>query len=310
MDEPLIDWVTVVAAFLGVAAVLTLRVDESVKTNADRVRQQHCVGLLLLTLCVGALMSRWVESLMALPLAMRPPVGRQVILAAVCGFGIAAAILSVTASTVAARMKSFLAVVANVVLALIVAAAWKWAALLIALLASGAYAAVVSYRRINRRAGEVKLITSSNQRERPLCDRTYQADAFRPPTDDTVPREPALVLITAVGLLLLLLGTWQHVVSREGQRTTRSQRYSAWPRVTALKDAWERTGWVAKADEKNSTQTNAESVQRVTVVAAREQRIAWGLGALLLVVAGVAWRQATRPFGSTSHLSVEVEHVG
>ncbi len=87
--------------------------------------------------------------------------------------------------------------------------------------------------------------------------------------------EPALVLFASSALLLLLLGTWQHVVEHETQRKTRSPRYSAWPRATALRDAWERTGWTAKLQPSDD--------ERLPDAPSREQHVALGLGALLLL---------------------------
>lgn len=268
MNEPLFDGLTAVSAFLAISAVLTLRPADPPPINLDRIKQRQVIGLVLLVLSIGALLYRWIDSVTAFPAELRLSLVRQALLTAVCGFGIAAAILSVTATTVAARVKSFLAVAACGVIALVLAAAWEWALLWIALLAFGVWAVV----RISRRAA--------------IAD-----DAV---SDNDPRRELGLIMFAAASVLVVLLGTWQHVVKNESQRQTRSTRYSAWPRATALANAWERSGWVVKADENDSKKLDLASAELVSVLAAREQRIACGLGAMLLVVAGVAWRQSSQ----------------
>lgn len=271
MNEPLFDRLTAVSAFFAVAAVLLLRPADPPPANVDRIKQRHVVGLVLLALSVGSLLYRWIGSVVTLPTDMRLGTFRDALLAATCGFGIAAAILSVTATELADRVKSFLAVAASGAIALMVAAAWEWALLWISLLAFGCWAVM----RITQRIAQ-----------------TEQA------TDETIglldeaPRESGLIMLASASVLVLLLGTWQHVVKNESQRNTRSQRYSAWPRATALANAWERSGWVVKSDENNPKNPDRASAELVTTMAAREQHIAWGLGAMLLVVAGVAWRQS------------------
>lgn len=264
MNEPLFDGLTVVGAFLAIAAVLTLRPADPPPTNVDRVKQRHIIGLVLLALTVGALLLRWIDSATAFSAENRLGSFRHGLLMAVCGLGVAAAILSVTATTLAARVKSFLAVALCGAISLMLAAAWEWALLWTALLAFGAWAMM-------------KLSA---------CEANVAG------LDGDAPRESGLIMLAAVSLLVLLLGTWQHVVEHESQRQTRSQRYSAWPRATALANAWERSGWVVKADDDDSKQPDRASAELVSQVAAREQRIAWGLAAMMLVVAGVAWRQA------------------
>lgn len=263
MDEPLFDGLTAVGAFLAIVAVLTLRSVDEPPANSNRAKQRHVVGLVLLALSVGALLFRWIDSATEVSAETQLGSVRQGLLTAVCGFGVAAAILSVTAVSLAARVKSFLAVAMCGTIALMLAAAWEWALLWTALLAFGAWAMMKLSRRETNVTG----------------------------LDGDAPRESSLIMLGAVSLLVLLLGTWQHVVEYESQRQTRSQRYSAWPRATALANAWERSGWVVKADENDSKKSDLASAELVSQVALREQRIAWGLGAMMLVVAGVAWRQ-------------------
>ena len=267
MDEPLFDGLTAVGVFLTIAAVLTLRPVDPLIANVDRAKQRHAIGLALLVLSVGALLYRWIATMKALPIEVRPGSARQGLLTAVCGFGVAAAILSVTAATVADRVKSFLAVASCGAIALMLAAAWEWALLWIALLAFGSWAVMWLSQRSADDAG----------------------------LGGAAPREPGLIMLGSAALLVLLLGTWQHVVEHESQRQTRSKRYSAWPRATALANAWERSGWVVKADDNDSKKPDRVSAELVSRVVAREQRIAWGLGAMMLVVAGVAWRQSSPP---------------
>lgn len=268
MNEPLFDSLTAVSAFLAVAAVLTLRPADPPPTNVDRIKQRHIAGLALLVLSVGALLYRWIGSVVTVPTDMRLGIVREALLTATCGFGIAAAILSVTATALADRVKSFLAVAACGAIALMIGVAWEWALLWVSLLAFGCWAVL----RITQRIAK----TAESTIEMP----------------DDAPREPGLIMFAAASVLVLLLGTWQHVVKNESQRNTRSQRYSAWPRATALANAWERSGWVVKSDENNPKKLDRASAELVTRLAAREQHIAWGLATMMLVVAGVAWRQS------------------
>jgi len=286
MNEPLFDSLTAVSAFFAIAAVLTLRPADPPPTNVDRIKQRHVVGLVLLVLSVAALLFRWIDCLMTVPVELRSGAYGRVktgtdypillnfetikhaLLTIICGFGIVAAILSVTVVTVADRVKSFLAVAACGTIALMIAAAWEWALLWITLLAFGCWAVL----RITQRIAK----TAESTIEMP----------------DEAPREPGLIMLAAASVLVLLLGTWQHVVKNESQRNTRSQRYSAWPRATALANAWERSGWVVKSDENNPKKPDRASSELVTTLASREQHIAWGLATMMLVVAGVAWRQS------------------
>ena len=268
MNEPLFDSLTAVSAFFAIAAVLTLQPADPPPTNVDRIKQRHIVGLALLALSVGALLYRWIGTVVTVPTGMRLGIIREALLTATCGFGIAAAILSVTAMALADRVKSFLAVAACGAIALMIAAAWDWALLWISLLAFGCWAVLRITQRIAKTAeSTIEML-------------------------DEAPRESGLIMLAAASVLVLLLGTWQHVVKNESQRNTRSQRYSAWPRATALANAWERSGWVVKSDENNPKNPDRASSELVTTLASREQHIAWGLATMMLVVAGVAWRQS------------------
>lgn len=277
MNEPLFDSLTAVSAFFAIAAVWTLKPADPPPANAECSNQRHAIGLSLLALSVGALLYRWIDSVMAFPVADRLSWVRQAFLTAVCGFGIAAAIMSVTATTLTARFKSFLAVAASGAIALMIAAAWEWVLLWIALLAFGCWLAI--------RATQNDADSAEGR-----------VDSF-----DETPRESGLIMLAATAVLVLLFGTWQHVVEHESQRHTRSTRYSAWPRATALANAWERSGWVVKKDETNPQKSDPLSAELVTTLATREQHIAWGLGAMLLVVAGVAWRQSMDSSKEVSH---------
>lgn len=268
MNEPLFDGLTAVSAFLAIAGVLTLRPTDPPPLNVDRIKQRQILSVLLLTLSVGALLYRWIGSVVTVPTESRLGIFRDAGLAMACGFGFVAAILSVTATDLADRVKSFLVVAACGAIVLIIAAAWEWALLWISLLAFGCWSLI----RITQPVANTTVATVESTEE--------------------APREPGFIMLAATSILVLLLGTWQHVVTNESQRNTRSQRYSAWPRATALADAWERSGWVLKSDKNNRNQPDRASVELVSKLASREQRIALGLGAMLLVVAGTAWRQA------------------
>ena len=251
MDEPLFDGVTAAIVFLGVAAVLVLRSSISVAANTERRQRLDLAGHLLLGIAISLLLYRWVDAMTALPADSRPNAWRGGALAVACGIGLVAALKAVIGVSITSRFRYFVIACASGTIALFIAAAWDWAVLLLVMLSAGV--AWAQWRSTDARdAAQV--------------------------TDEKEPqREPVLVLLIAAMLLLLLLGTWQHVIDNEIQRRTRSPRYSAWPRATALRDAWERTGWIAKPEDDKST-------QRVAKLASHEQAVALGLGALLLVV--------------------------
>ncbi len=247
MGEPLFDGITAGIVSFGVAAVLVLRMAVAEVSNARRAFRLDVAGHVLLGLSVSLLLSRWISGVTSLPSDVRPSTWLSGTLAIACGLGIVAAVKAVVGFSAARRTRDFAIAAVCGAVALAAALAWEWVLLLLAFLAVG---------------GGLAMWRLTRTRDVNVEDR---------------PREPVLVLIVSAAMLLLLLGTWQHVIENETQRQTRSPRYSAWPRATALRDAWERTGWIAKPGDD-------ESIQRVANVASHEQGVALGLGALLLVV--------------------------
>jgi hypothetical protein len=203
------------------------------------------------------LLYRWISSVMALPTAARPNLWTSGLLVAACGIGIAAAVKAVIGPASVRRIGHLATTFGCAAVALLVAAAWEWASVVLVLMLIGLGAWMWKARR-----GE--------------------ADARADDVADPA-REPLLICGVSAALLLLLLGTWQHVVDNETRRHTRSQRFSAWPRPSALRDAWERTDWTAKRDD-------PVAAERAEQAASREQLVALGLGGLLLAAA-VAARQ-------------------
>lgn len=272
MGEPLFDGVSAAIVLFGSVAVIVLRSVSVDAESVERTRRFHFVGHLLLGISVSLLLYRWIDAMTMLPADARPNVWLGGALSTACGIGLVAAVKAVIAESIASRVRYFVIAAASGAISLAIASAWDWALLLLALLSSGI--ALVQWNSTRTR------VTDSS------------------PDDAEAPREPALVLTVSASLLLLLLGTWQHIVANEVQRKTRSSRYSAWPRATALRNAWERTGWVAKPNDD-------KSAEQVADVASQEQRIAIGLGSLLLVVAVAACCR-------TSHESTatEADHAG
>ncbi len=246
MGEPLFDGVSAAIVVSGAVAIIVLRSAEA--ANLDRSRQLSLIGHLLLGVSVSLLLYRWVDAVTSLPPEARPNVWRSGALAVACGIGLVAAVKSVIDPTVIGRFKHLTAAVGCAESALLLAAEWQWA-LLLQVLWLGGFALA---KWFSPRAGHEKMADE--------CDRHH---------------EPALVLFASSALLLLLLGTWQHVVEHETQRKTRSPRYSAWPRATALRDAWERTGWTVKPQPSDDA--------GLSNTPPREQHVALGLGALLLL---------------------------
>ncbi len=268
MGEPLFDGVSAAIVTSGAVAIIVLRFVET--ANPDRSRHLSLIGHLLLGVSVSLLLYRWVDAVTSLPSESRPNVWRSGALAVACGIGIVAAVKSVVGPTVMGRINHLVAAVGCVESALLFAAEWQWA-LLLQVLWLGGFALAKWYPS---RAGHEKL---ADERDRH--------------------HEPALVLFVSSALLLLLFGTWQHVVGHETQRKTRSPRYSAWPRTTAIHDAWERTGWTTKQQQSDDP--------RLSDVARREQSVALGLGALLLVVVSAAlWQPKSKTVDS------ETDHAG
>ncbi|MBC7820280.1 MAG: hypothetical protein IAG10_25635 [Planctomycetaceae bacterium] len=272
MGEPLFDGISLAVVFSGGVAVLLLRLASNETTNTDRERRLSVIGHLWLGIAVSLLLYRWIDAVTSLPAVSRPNLWGSGALSVTCGIGLVAAVKAVIGGARTHRVWYFAIAATCGAVALSIAAAWEWALLVLALLTSGLALAMW----ISKRAASSAI-----------------------PDDGEVeqPREPVLVLLVSAALLLLLLGTWQHVVDNETQRKTRSPRYSAWPRPTALRDAWERTDWTAK-------QGDADSDVRAAKAASHEQLIALGLGVLLLVVATVAWHKSQPRFADA-----EVDHA-
>lgn len=259
MGEPLFDELSAAFVLCGLVAVAVLR--SAIECpNPETAKTRGVVGHILLGIAVSILLYRWSETITSLPSLSRRSLWQGAALSTACGIALVAATKAVIAVRVASRVRYFVIAVVSSSIALCIASAWLWAALLLVLLAAG----LLLGHRLTRRS-----------------------DRNPPSSDEVEPqREPTLVVLVSATLLLLLIGTWNHVVEHETQRKTRSARYSAWPRATALKDAWERTGWAAKPGDE-------ASAARVVSVASREQRIALGLGTLLLVVMTVSLRRAS-----------------
>lgn len=273
MDEPLFDGITAAIVLFGAASVIVLKNSALADVaNPQRVQRFQLIGHLLLGIAVCLLLYRWIAAVTSLPLGTRPNVWRSGALSAVCGIGLAAAVKAVVGASLVSQVRYFVIAATCGAIALLVASVGDWALLLLTILAVG--------------VGFAKWAATHTR-------------LVHPTNDDAEPaREPTLVLIVSAALLLLLLGTWQHVIEYETQRKTRSSRYSAWPRATALRNAWERTGWAAKTGDETAA-------ARVAHVASREQRIALGLGALLLVVVIASLRRASED-ATTS----EADHAG
>ena len=260
MGEPLFDEITAAIVLFGVAGVLVLRLAVAQATDVRRAFRLDATGHVFLGIAVSLLLYRWISGVTALPSDVRPSSWVSGTLAVVCSLGIVAAVKAVIGVSAARRTRDFAIAAYCGAMALAVAAAWEWVWLLLALLTVGV--ALVMWRLARHRD-----VTATDNSREPH-------------------REPVLVLIVSAAMLLLLLGTWQHVIENETHRQTRSPRYSAWPRATALRDAWERTGWIAKPKDNDPS-------QRAAKVASHEQRIALGLGSLLMVVVIVALRRAS-----------------
>ena len=260
MGEPLFDGITAAIVLFGVAAVLVLRLAVAQATDVRRAFRLDATGHVFLGIAVSLFLYRWISGVTALPSDVRPSSWVSGTLAVVCGLGIMAAVKAVIGVSDARRMRDFAIAAYCGAIALVVASAWDWGGLLLTLLTAGV--ALVMWRSARHRD-----VTATDNSREPH-------------------RESVLALIVSAAMLLLLLGTWQHVIENETHRQTRSPRYSAWPRATALRDAWERTGWIAKPK-------GDESSQRAAKVASHEQRIALGLGSLLMVVVSVALHRAS-----------------
>jgi len=272
MGEPLFDGVSAAIVLFGLISVLALRASVVDAEIIQRARKFDLAGHVLLGIAVSLLLFRWIDAVTDLSLEARPSFWRSGSLSTTCGIGLIAALKAVIAGTIARRVQYFVITAVSAVISLAIASAWDWALLVLAMLCSGL--AVAQWCTTRNRISDDSL------------------------DDVESPREPVLVLGISAMVVLLLLGTWEHVITNEAQRKTRSSRYSAWPRATALRNAWERTGWSARTADDNST-------QQVEDVAAREQWIALGLGSLLLVVAATACFR-TRHAPTT----LETDHAG
>lgn len=271
MGEPLFDGISAAIVGSGTVAIWLLRSATVETTVLDRARRLSVVGHLWLGIAVSLLLYRWIVAVTSLPSESRPNDWSSGALAMICGIGLAAAVKVAIGGTREHSVVNFAIAAGCGAVALLIAAGWEWALLVTTLLLSGLAVASWIFQRTANAA---------------LSDKTVDQ-----------PREPLLVFGVSVAFLLLLLGTWQHVVEQETQRKTRSPRYSAWPRPTALRDAWERTGWVAKPDD-------ADSRVRVAEASSREQRVALGLSLLLLVVATAAWKNSL-----SEPADVEADHA-
>ncbi len=272
MGEPLFDGITAAIVLFGVAAVLVLRLAGTETTDVRRAFRLDVTGHVFLGIAVSLLLYRWISGVTSLPSDVRPSAWLSGTLAVVCGLGIVAAVKAVLGFSAARRTRDFAIAAFCGAMALALASAWEWVWLLLTLLTAGV--ALVMWRSTRHRD-----ITAADNSGEPH-------------------RESVLALIASAALLLLLLGTWQHAIENETHRQTRSPRYSAWPRATALRDAWERTGWMTKPKDDDSS-------QRAAKIASHEQRIALGLGALLMVVVIVALRRTSHETTST-----EADHAG
>ncbi|MFM9962759.1 MAG: hypothetical protein ACKV2Q_16235 [Planctomycetaceae bacterium] len=273
MGEPLFDGISAAIVVSGVVAVGLLRWAAGETVHSDRERRLNILGHLWLGIAVSLLLYRWIESVTSLPSEARPNLWRSGVLTAMCGIGLAAAMKAVIGGARTHRVAHWSIAAACAVVALGVASAWGWALLVLVLSTSGLALAMW----LSQRASSVGHL------QQELVSQ---------------PREPVLACMVSAALLLLLLSTWQHVAENETQRQTRSARYSAWPRPTALRDAWERTGWTAKSGA-------ADSSDHVSQSASREQHVALGLGLLLLVVAVAAWHKSHPQL-----IETEADHAG
>lgn len=269
MGEPLFDMTSAAIVVLGTAAVAFMHSSTDDAVNAQRRRRLSVVGHALLGLAVSLLLYRWVGSVTSLPANVQPNFWRSGSLCVSCGIGIIAAFKAVLSPTPTLRGLYFVISVTSSAVALMIASAWDWALLLLALLAAGIALTL-------RNTADVSNATANEEANGQ--------------------QEPGLVTFFSAGFLLLLLGTWQHVIQNETHRQTRSPRYSAWPRATALRDAWERTGWNIKPEDAKS----AEQVERAYF---DEQRIALPLAALLLIVALLPRRLVRQPSSESDHAS-------
>lgn len=286
MGEPLFDGVSAAIVLFGSAAAVVLRLAGVDAENVERTRRFNLAGNMLLGIAVSLLLYRWIDAVTLLPELSRSNVWRSGALSIACSIGIVAAMKAVIGPSVVSRVRHFGIAGVYCTISLLIPWTWEWTfqklsrlALLFAfshIMAQGMELLFLTIMILTMLAPGIALAMWFPIRAMSAAPMTADGDEHR---------EPALLLFTSAALLLLLFGTWQHVIEYEAQRRTRSPRYSAWPRATALRNAWERTGWETKPDDE-------ASAIRVANVASREQRIALGLGSLLLVVALAARHRA------------------
>jgi hypothetical protein len=299
MGEPLFDTLTAVIVLSGAAACVILSRGDATHANNSATRWHVVVGQVLLGFAVSLLLWRWIDSFWSVATAGKSAsVWLSISLTAFCGIGIAGAVKALFGVTVHSRHIGFLTTSGCGVAAMLLAQAWSVALASLTLLTGAAFA---ERWWPHGTAPRHPSPFPGGEREPDTCG------ASRP---DNRIHEPMLLLVTGVGLLVLLLGTWQHVLDYEVQRKTRSQRYSAWTRPRALENAWERTDMLPRPTD---PQTPARSAQ----LRAREMATSAGLFALLLIVAGYGWRRvavsdpdASSVRGASCGSTQEVDHAG
>ena len=258
------------------------------------------LGQVLLGFAVSLLLWRWIDSYWSVSSAGKTAsVWLSIGLTAFfCGIGIAGAVNALFGVTAHSRQIGFLITCGCGVAAMLLAQAWLVALLSLTMLTGAAF---TERWWPHGTAPRHPSPLSGGEREPDTCD------VYRP---DHRVHEPTLLLVTGIGLLVLLLGTWQHVLDYEVQRKTRSQRYSAWTRPRALENAWERTDVLPRP-------TDPQSPARSGQLSARETATSAGLFALLLIVAGYGWRRvavsdpdAAGVRGTSYGNTQEVDHAG
>lgn len=257
MGEPLLDHNSILVVTLGCFAVLLLRWKTPEISQANLPSRLRLLGNILLGIAVWLLSVRWMNTQASIAAGSRPSLWLSSLLSVACGFSAFFAVKTVVVESLKWRIRYFCATLAGGVVALFSVAHWFWGTLLIALLVC-----VLVLRTRNLKTSAMLGLHGVVWGES---------------------RESGLVMMAGAALLLMLLGSWQHVFDNELQRQTRSPRFSAWPRPSALHDAWERTGWITSPRDQSSA-------SHATIVSTQEQRVAWGLGSLLMLLCFVSWR--------------------
>ena len=135
MGEPLFDGVSAAIVLIGAASIIVLRSAES--ASADLSRRLGLIGHLLLGVSISLLLYRWVDAVTSLPADIRPSPWRSGALAVMCGIGLVAAVKALIGLTATNRIQNFVIAALCGAAALMLAAAWEWAFLILTLLASG-----------------------------------------------------------------------------------------------------------------------------------------------------------------------------